>query len=115
MGQMLVPFHHGQNLRENPEVRLLCCMEGMLLEESDDLSQVRQLSNSQLPPCVVIDHDVSCSEESLQLFKGGLVAFVLDYPEFWQDLPAGRHPWLLVDGDTETAFAFRETNHPIRC
>ena len=114
MGQMLAPFHHRQNLREDSEVGLRCCVKRMLLEDSDDLLQVGQLSDSQLPSCVVIDYDGSCSEESLKFLEGGLVAYVLDNPEFWQNLPAGWHLWLFVDGDTEATFTFRETNHPIR-
>ena len=87
----------------------------MLFEESNDLLQVVELPNSQLQSCVVVDHDGACSEELLQSLEGGSVSFVLNDPKFWQYLPAGRHLWLSVDGDTETAFAFRETNHPIRC
>ena len=85
----------------------------MILKESRGPLQVCQLSDSKLESCVVVDHDVSCSEELLQPFQGGYVAFVLYDPEFWQNLPAGRHFWLSVDGDTETTFTFRETNHPL--
>ena len=89
MGQMLAPFHHRQNLREVSEVGLLGCLERVVLEELDDLLQVFELPDSQFHPRVVVHDHGSCSEELLQSVQGGSVAFVLNNPEFWQDLPAG--------------------------
>ena len=110
---MLARFHHAKDLSEDSEVGLLDCLKMVLLEESDDLHQVGKPPYSQLHPSVVVYHDGSCSEELLYSLEGGFVAFVLNDSEFWQNLPAGRHLWLLVYGDTETAFTFRETNHPV--
>jgi len=84
---MLLRFNQRQDFSEDFEVLSFGRLKRLFLEEADDLPQVIELANSKFQPCVVVDHDLACSEELLQPFEDCFVALVLDDSEFWQNLP----------------------------
>lgn len=105
--------HQGDHLRERLEVVLLARLEGMILEEPDQVGQVLKAPHAQLHPVPVVDGDPAAAEERPQPMEDLHVLTVLDNAELRKDLVPAPHTRLGVEGHMEAALAVDKADDPV--